>query len=102
MSSVIVMALAMVSCSKSGNGEVEYLPFKETADGQWGMISMDGKVLFPEEFKNKPTIIRDGRFFVRNNNGFWEMYDASYNRENETYNFSKRNVQFPRFFALAK
>ena len=25
-----------------------------------------------------------------------------YNRENETYNFSKRNVQFPRFFALAK
>ena len=36
----------------------------------------------------------------------YKMYSTknyhNYNRENETYNFSKRNVQFPRFFALAK
>lgn len=28
-----------------------------------------------------------------------ELYNWEYNRENETYNFSKRNVQFSHFFA---
>lgn len=67
----------VASCSKTENSTVEYIPFQETDDGQWGMISMDGKVLFKEEFKNKPTVVRDGRFFVRTNSGFWEMYEAS-------------------------
>ena len=56
---------------------VEYIPFQESADGQWGMISLDGKILFTEEFKTKPTVVRDGRFFVRTKEGLWEMYDAT-------------------------
>lgn len=62
---VAIATMLMLSCSKTENGNVEYIPFQETDDGQWGMISMDGKVLFKDEFKNKPTIVRDGRFFVR-------------------------------------
>lgn len=73
----VITALLLASCSKTNNGRVEYIPFQETADGQWGMISMDGKVLFTEEFKNKPTVVRDGRFFVRTNEGMWEMYNAA-------------------------
>lgn len=72
-----ILLMVLVSCSKTDNGKVEYIPFQESTDGQWGMISMDGKVLFSEEFKNKPTIVRDGRFFVLTKSGFWEMYDAS-------------------------
>lgn len=72
-----LISLMFVSCSKTENGNVEYIPFQETDDGQWGMISMDGKVLFKEEFKNKPTVVRDGRFFVRSKEGVWEMYDAT-------------------------
>lgn len=74
---VAIATMLMLSCSKTENGNVEYIPFQETDDGQWGMISMDGKVLFKDEFKNKPTIVRDGRFFVRTKEGVWEMYDAS-------------------------
>ena len=72
-----IAAMLMLSCSKTENGNVEYVPFQETDDGQWGMISMDGKVLFKDEFKNEPTVVRDGRFFVRSKEGVWEMYDAS-------------------------
>ena len=61
---VAMLTMMLFSCSKTENGNVEYIPFQETADGQWGMISLDGKVLFKEEFKNKPTVVRDGRFFV--------------------------------------
>ena len=76
---MVLISLSFMSCSETGNGDVEYIPFKETIDGQWGMISMDGKVLFKEEFKDEPTVVRDGRFFVRNKDGFWEMYDATRN-----------------------
>lgn len=74
---VALVALVLGSCTQSDKGNVEFLPFQETTDGQWGMISMEGKVLFHEEFKNKPTVVRDGRFFVRTANGTWEMYDAT-------------------------
>lgn len=73
----ILLSVIAFSCSKTENANVEFIPFQETKDGQWGMISMDGKVLFNEEFKTKPTIVRDGRFFVRTKEGFWEMYEAS-------------------------
>ena len=73
----VLTALLFASCSKTDNGKVEFIPFQETADGQWGMISLDGKVLFSEEFKNKPTVVRDGRFFVQTAEGGWEMFDAT-------------------------
>lgn len=74
---VAMLTMMLSSCTKTENGNVEYIPFQETADGQWGMISLEGKVLFKEEFKNKPTVVRDGRFFVRTKEGVWEMYDAT-------------------------
>ena len=58
------VGLLCLSCTKSiTTSNVEAIPYRETEDGQWGMISMDGKVLFKEEFKNEPTIVREGRFF---------------------------------------
>ena len=73
----VLTAMLFASCSKTENDKVEYIPFQESADGQWGMISLDGKILFTEEFKTKPTVVRDGRFFVRTKEGLWEMYDAT-------------------------
>lgn len=71
----VILLLPLNSCSGgSGRSNVEYIPFRETKDGQWGMISPDGKVLFREEFDNEPTFAREGRFFVRNDKGLWEMY----------------------------
>lgn len=74
---LVVSLLTFHSCSKTENGAVEFIPFQESEDGQWGMISLDGQVLFTDEFKTKPTVVRDGRFFVRTKEGIWEMYDAS-------------------------
>lgn len=70
-------ACVLASCSGSGADKVEAFAFQETSDGQWGMIGMDGKVLFEEEFKNQPTVVRDGRFFVYTKEGVWEMYEAT-------------------------
>lgn len=73
----VVMTALLSGCSNASNDPITHVPFKEAKDGKWGMIAMDGKVLFKEEFKQEPTVVRDNRFFVKNKSGFWEMYDAS-------------------------
>lgn len=70
-------AWLLSSCMGTGTSKVEYVPFQETEDGQWGMVSMDGKVLFEDEFKTQPTLVRDGRFFAKKKSGSWEMYEAA-------------------------
>ena len=71
-----VVILLLTACSKKEEQEVQYIPFQESENSLWSMISPSGKVLFTEEFKEKPTIVRDNRFMVRNAEGLWEIYTA--------------------------
>ena len=63
---IAVLGTILVSCEKRGNMGVEYVPYQETEKGQWCMISPAGEVLFSEEFKNEPTVVKDGLFMVKN------------------------------------
>lgn len=69
------LLLSLTACNRS-DGYIDYVPFQETEDGQWGMIAPDGKVLFTDEFKERPTVATSGRFFVQNKQGIWEMYNT--------------------------
>lgn len=74
---IVLILLALSSCSAPAEEEqVHYLPFRETADGKWGMMATDGKVLFSAKFANAPTVVYDDRFFVYNDKGLLEMYTA--------------------------
>lgn len=73
---VVAAGLWYVGNSLSGKGDIQYMPFRESEDGRWGLISTDGKVLFSEEFKDQPTVVMRGRFFVRNADGKYELYEA--------------------------
>lgn len=66
----------LASCGKNEGRGVEYVPYQETDDGQWSMISPAGEILFSEEFKNAPTVVKEGRFMVKNDAGLWEIYSA--------------------------
>lgn len=52
------------------------LPFQSEPDGRWGLIGVDGEVMFHEEFKadQQPTVAIGNRFFVKGADGCWEMY----------------------------
>lgn len=69
----VYVVYAYMNEPKSG---VEYFPYQESENGLWGMMSPSGEVLCSEEFKEKPTVVRDGRFMVRNLDGLWEIYTA--------------------------
>ena len=69
-----LLFVLLTSCNKNESRGVEYVPFQETEGGQWSMISPNGEVLFSEEFKNAPTIAKEGRFMVKNESGLWEIF----------------------------
>ena len=73
---LLILCAAFTSCSKDESKGVEYVPFQETDDGQWSMMSPGGEVLFMEEFKNAPTVVKEGRFMVKNESGLWEIFTA--------------------------
>ena len=72
----ILTGMVLAACGhKSGNqDEIEYFPFQTEKNGNWGLISPSGEVLFAEEFKNAPTIAVNGRFLVTNGDGMVEIY----------------------------
>ena len=71
-----LVALLLLGCNNKNETTIQYFPFQESDNSLWGMISPSGEMLFNEEFKEKPTIVRDNRFMVRNADGMWEIYTA--------------------------
>lgn len=69
------LGLALSSCGGSSDAP-DYFPVQEDKDGNWGMVSPDGKLLFSAEFKNEPTYAYNDRFMVKNADGLWEIYTA--------------------------
>lgn len=74
---ISLIAVVCVSCTNKEEQHVQYFSFQESENSLWGMISPAGEILFNEEFKEKPTIVRDDRFMVRNADGLWEIYTAT-------------------------
>ncbi len=73
---LIGLASAFMTGCDNARNEATMVPFLAEEDGKWGLISTDGKVLLENEFRNAPTLVTDDRFFVQNQDGFWEMYSA--------------------------
>lgn len=75
--SSMVMTGILYSCSKENEGnKVEYIPFRFDKDDNWGMIGLDGKILFKDEFKDKPSSVVNGVFRVKTKDGY-TVYTAS-------------------------
>ncbi len=76
----LLLAGILLSACSSGNRieeKIEALAFKSDKNDKWGLISTDGKILFEDEFERTPSMVFNGRYFVTNKNGEYEMYAVS-------------------------
>lgn len=66
-----ILTCIMLSCDNVSSSfpEVDYVPFKVSENDNWGMISVDGKPLFEDEFENRPSISVNGVFSIISDNG---------------------------------
>lgn len=76
LSCLLLTLVALLSSCGQKSADLEYIPFRSSSDGRWGMISTDGKVLFDAEFNEMPQAAYCGRFFIKNNDGKYELYTA--------------------------
>lgn len=72
----LLLCIAFNSCSGSSNEEVDFLSYKMEGDERWGIIDFDGNIIISDEFEECPSIVKEGRFFVKNEEGKYEYYTA--------------------------
>ena len=75
---LVLNGLLLSACGHTNdpNNEIEYYPFQTEENGNYGMISPDGQILFSDMFDQQPTVAINGRFLVKNSDDLWEYYTA--------------------------
>lgn len=77
------LALALVagltSCGGSDHETIgenyDYIPVRESSNSHWSFYGPDGKIKYPEEFKERPSVVYNGYFSVNENSGY-TLYKA--------------------------
>lgn len=71
---------ATTACkTKSSFPTISHVPFKEVSSDNYGMIGIDGTVLFENEFEQLPSVVVNGVFAVTNEDENIEYYTAEKN-----------------------
>ncbi|WP_455623648.1 hypothetical protein [Parabacteroides sp.] len=74
---LLAFAIIMSACNQnSSKNEETHIPFKSEKDSRWGLIDWEGNPLIEDEFDEKPSVVTEGRFYVKNSDGLFEFYSA--------------------------
>lgn len=72
---LLLAVFALVSCQEKGNPNFEYIPFKREYNDNWGLIGIDGKILFENKYSSCPSPAYNGVFMLKGEDGY-EFYTA--------------------------
>lgn len=74
---LITIIVLLSACNQNANEyEKTHIPFKAEKDSRWGLIDWEGNPLIEDEFENKPSVVTEGRFYVKNSDDLYEFYTA--------------------------
>lgn len=76
---VLAAIFLLSSCTHKGTTPVEYFPFKTETTDFWGMMGLDGSILFDGKFMYCPSVSSRGVFMAREENGLLSFYTAEAN-----------------------
>lgn len=72
---LLLAVFALVSCQEKGSPDIEYIPFKREYNDNWGLIGIDGKILFENKYSSCPSPSYNGVFMLKGEDGY-EFYTA--------------------------
>lgn len=72
---LFLTVFTLFSCQDKGSPYFEYVPFKREHRDLWGMIGLDGKILFENKYLSCPSPVYNGVFMLAGNDGY-EFYTA--------------------------
>lgn len=71
-----LFGIVITSCKSDGELKIESVPYQSKENGEWGMVSTEGNEIAEDEYKSVPTVASEGRYWVKNSKGYWELYDT--------------------------
>ena len=71
-----VSAVALFSLVACNSKQTEYFPTKNGEDEYWGVVDLNGKDLFSDEFENRIVGINDGVLLTQDEYGMFQFYIA--------------------------
>lgn len=81
---LLLAVFALVSCQEKGSPNFEYIPFKREASDNWGLIGIDGKILFENKYSSCPSLAYNGIFMLEvedgccvDERGIWDFPPAA-------------------------
>ena len=68
---VIAVTSILASCGNSNkNSSITHIPVQLKSDGNWSLLDIEtGAILFEGEFKKSPSVVTEGVFTTRNDEG---------------------------------
>lgn len=67
-------SVGLWSCGSGSSADnyanIDYLPVQISNDGNWSFYAPDGTVKFTDEFKQRPTVVYNGYFSVKEGDGY--------------------------------
>lgn len=77
---VVIGSCSMLNDEKKeSNSYVQAVSFKYDEGGEYGMVNLNGEVIFEPRFKNDLTEASCDRFFAQDDDGQWELYTLEAN-----------------------
>lgn len=74
---LLAVGLLLAGCTeKKSVNDVDYVGFRSEEGGNWGMISLDGKVLFEDKYEGQVTSVIGGCFSVYVGDRDFDLYTA--------------------------
>jgi len=73
------MIISMSSCLNKKNNEIMYLPVQLTGSERWSILELKtGELVCKDEFKERPSEIIDGLFYVKNEStDYYDFYNIN-------------------------
>ncbi len=65
-----------ISCTSSKDDSFTHLPFRQSENGLWGVLTADGKAIISDEYSSPPFAATEGIYIVKKENGLFEYYKA--------------------------
>ncbi len=74
---LLIVVAGFFGCSRSVKGAARLFPVKLVGDKNWGLMDASGNIVVPSDFKNRPSVVAEGMFFVQDKNGEYDYYTAT-------------------------
>ena len=72
----VIITFLATGCEIINSSQKNCFAFQSNEGGKWGLIGLDGEILFENEFDSIPSYA-NGMFFVQNENDLFDLYTAS-------------------------